>query len=85
MRLQDKLYALARFDRQFQFNPKAASIAYVPFAEDAEAGFIVAGLDYGLTDKVHVMPSVEVVTYSEAAVETPDSDVLARFTFYYKF
>ncbi|RME53485.1 MAG: hypothetical protein D6790_17650 [Caldilineae bacterium] len=85
VRLQDKLHALARFDRQFQPNPKASSIAYVPFAEDAEASFIVVGLDYALTDKVHVMPNVEVVTYSEAAGATSDSDVLARFTFYYKF
>ncbi|ARA91891.1 hypothetical protein AWN76_001050 [Rhodothermaceae bacterium RA] len=85
VRLQDRLHALARLDHQFQPNPRAESIAYVPFAPDAEASFIVAGLDYALTDQVHVMPNVEVVTYSNAAGATPDSDVLARFTFYYTF
>ena len=84
VRLSPDVNAFARFDRQFQPNPKAESIAYVPFAADAEANFIVAGLDYALTDKVHVMPNVEVVTYSEAVGATPDGDVLARFTFHYK-
>ena len=74
-----------RFDRQFQPNPKGEKVAYLPFAQTAEANFVVAGLDYAVNEKIHFMPNVETIFYANAAGATPDTDVIPRFTFFYKF
>jgi hypothetical protein len=83
--IDDKLSTFFRYDRQFQINPSAEKIAYLPFASAAEANFVVGGLDFAVTDAIRFMPNVEVVFYSNSEGETPDPDVLPRVTFFYRF
>lgn len=85
--LNDQVNIFARYDRQFQPNPAAGGIEYIPFATRGEANFIVGGLDVKLHDNVRIMPNVETVFYSEgeSGAETPDPEVMPRLTFYYQF
>ena len=85
LRLNDRMSAFGRYDRQFQPNPSGESIPYCPIAETGEANFIVGGLDIGVHDNVHFMPNVEVIFYSNAQGDAPSADVLPRLTFFYRF
>lgn len=85
-RLNERVNALARVDHQFQPNPFAGGIDYLPFSTTAEATFVVAGLDFALTEQVRLIPNVEAVFYGEAdSGVNPDPEVLPRLTFYYWF
>ena len=86
LRLTKKLNAFARFDRQFQANPFGKQIAYFPFATTSNTNLLIAGLDVGLHDAVRLMPNIEVVFYDdENGVETPETVVMPRMTFYFRF
>ena len=81
-------WAFARVDRNFDPNPGGDDIAYIPFAETAGNTFVVGGLDYWPTEKVGFSPNVEVVVYDDpddSSLEKPDTDVIPRFTFHFKF
>lgn len=82
-----KTAVFARVDGNSDPNPDGAGISYIPFDTTAKPTFIVAGLDFTLSSNVHVMPNVEMVTYSavESGDPEPDSDVIPRVTFFYKF
>lgn len=62
-------------------------IAYIPFDDTAKPLFMVFGLDFNVSPKVHIMPNVEMVSYSAVndGDPEPDTDVIPRVTFYYKF
>ncbi|MFQ5570335.1 MAG: porin [Rhodothermales bacterium] len=86
VKLNEHLHAFARFDHQFQPNPSGEKVAYIPFSKEAEANFVVGGLDYAVTDKIHFMPNVEAIFYGDVeGGEKPTTDVIPRLTFYYKF
>jgi Phosphate-selective porin O and P len=78
--------AFARVDRTFQANSSGEKISYIPFDKTAESTFIVAGLDFTPIKNVHLMPNIEAVTYgkNDAGV-TPDTDIIPRLSFYFKF
>ena len=81
-----KINLFARVDRNFNPNPSGEKIAYLPFDKTAKSTFIVAGLDFSPVKNVHFMPNVEIITYdSDSILPSPDSDVVPRLTFYYKF
>ena len=81
-----KTNLFARVDRQFDPNPKGNKISYIPFDKTAKSLFFVAGLDFTPIETVHLMPNVELVKYDENdAGVTPDTDIIPRLTFYYKF
>ncbi len=76
-----KLNLFERVDRLLDPNPKGESISYLPFASDSKATFILAGVDYGLNERVRLIPNMEIVLYDRGY----DSDVMLRFTFFYAF
>ena len=85
-KLTDKVWGFARVDRQFDANPDGAKISYIPFDNSAESTFLVGGVDIRPAKDVHLMPNVEAVIYDKNdAGFTPDTDVIPRFSFYYKF
>lgn len=88
-KVADKTTAFARVDGNSDPVVGGESISYIPFDETAKPLFIVGGLDFQLAAGVHMMPNVEMVSYSavDAAAKgtAPDSDVMPRVTFYYKF
>ena len=86
VKLSDKVSALARVDRMFDPNPSGEKISYIPFDKTAESTFGLAGLDFALSDKLHLIPNVEVVSYDKnAAGVTPDLDLIGRVTAYVKY
>ncbi len=84
--INPKTNIFARVDRQFDPNPRGNSISYIPFDETAKSTFFVGGLDFSTAKNVHIMPNVEMVKYDENdAGVTPDTDVIARVTTFFKF
>ena len=82
----EKTNLFARVDRMFDPNPSGSKISYIPFSSTAKSTFFVGGLDIMPIKDVHLMPNIEFVTYDEIdGGEKPDSDVIPRFSFYYKF
>ncbi|MFQ5641044.1 MAG: hypothetical protein ACE5IR_23955 [bacterium] len=85
-KFSDKVWGFARVDRCFDPNPDGAKISYIPFDATTESTFLLAGLDFIPAKNVHLMPNVEAVLYDEnGSGVSPDSDIIPRFTFYYKF
>ena len=85
-KVADKTSLFARVDRMFDPNPDGHKISYIPFDNTAKSTFLVAGLDFSPHKDVHLMPNVEVVLYekNDAGVK-PDTDLIPRLSFYYKF
>jgi len=82
----EDLWGYARFDRTVDPNASGAKIAYIPFDPSAASNLFIAGLDWSPRPKVHVEPNVEVVVYDAAPNgTTPDTDVIPRISFFYKF
>ncbi len=71
----------------FDANSSGPGISYIPFDDTAKANFIVAGVDLAPDKNVHMIPNAEIVIYSEpdGGGETPDTDIIARITAYFKF
>lgn len=85
-KLSEKVWGFARVDRVFNPNPDGRKISYLPFDPTAKSTLLIGGLDFRPINGVHLMPNIELVVYDETATGSkPDSDILPRFTFYYKF
>ena len=86
LKTSQKLAVVARVDRMFDPNSKAAKQVYIPFDPTAKSFFFVVGLDFIPIENVHLMPNVEVIIYdkNDEGV-TPHSDAIPRISFYYKF
>lgn len=80
---------LVRADRMFDPNPAGFTISYIPFDPSAKSTLLLGGVDFGdVASGVHVIPNLEVVVYDEiegSPGNTPDTDVIGRVTFYWKF
>lgn len=84
--LSENVEAFGRFDHMF--DPAPSGISYIPFDATAESSnFVLAGLSYSPGKNVYIMPNVEIVFYGEdeQTNETPDTDVIPRVTFFYRF
>jgi len=85
-RVSAAVWLFGRWDHLSDPNPYAAEQDYLPFAPDARSDFFLAGLDWAVSPRFHVMPNVEVVTYdAPGAGADPDTDVLPRVTVFYEF
>jgi hypothetical protein len=82
----DKICLIGRVDRLFEPNTLAAKQSYLPFDSSAKSTLLIAALDYAPLNDVRVTPNVEVVMYdkNEAGIK-PETDIVARFTFFYQF
>jgi len=83
-KIRNKMWGFVRVDRAFDPNPEGEEISYIPFFE-AKSIFILAGLDFSLDENTHIMPNIEFVTYDVDEDSAPDSDLIPRLTFYYKW
>lgn len=82
----NKTSLFARIDRMFHSNPDGEKIKYLPFDNTAKSTFFVGGLDFAPHEDVHLMPNIEVVVYDKNdAGDKPDTDLIPRFTLFYKF
>jgi len=75
-----------RADHLFDGHPSGSNNSYVPFAEDVESTFLVAGADFSLSEQVHLMPNVETIIYGENSQGiSPDTDLIPRLTLFWQF
>jgi len=78
--------AKAFFRADFLSNPvpDADKIAYLSLATNARPTLYIVGVDFALTENVHIIPNVEFVTYDEpVSGSKPNDDLFLRLTFYY--
>jgi len=83
-KIRNKVWGFVRADRAFDPNPDGEDISYIPFFE-AKSIFILAGFDFTFDENTHIMPNIEFVTYDVDKYSAPDSDLIPRLTFYYKW
>jgi hypothetical protein len=85
-KLLEKIWGFTRVDRLLDANPDGAKISYIPFEKTAKSTFFVGGIDFRPAKDIHFMPNVEVIRYDETGNGvSPDTDIIPRFSFYYKF
>ena len=78
----DRFAILARYDRMFDPNPRAAGIAYLPMDPDAKSNLMLVGLDVTIVEQFHIIPNLETVFYQAVGdEEAPRTDVVPRLTF----
>ncbi len=81
-RLSDRVSFLARYDRMFDPNPDAGTISYIPMDPTAKSNLLLAGFDFEVVDRFHLIPNIEVVFYDGVGgAEAPSTDVIPRVTF----
>ncbi|MGM0547160.1 MAG: porin [Bacteroidota bacterium] len=86
VQINERIKGYARADHLFDGYPNGSDNSYLPFAEDVESTFVVAGLDVNLAEQVHLMPNVETIFYGENLLgNTPDTDIIPRLTLFYEF
>ncbi len=84
--LTPNIYLLERIDRLPKGSAGAETIAYLPFAENTPATFILLGVDYTPIPEVHFIPNVETIVYDTPASATqPKNDIMLRFTVFATF
>jgi len=85
--VSDRVWLVGRVDRNFDPNPEGAKITFIPFDPTAANTFVIAAVDFRVRETVSVMPNVEIVVYDEpeAGGPTPDTDVIPRLTFFFRF
>jgi len=70
----------------FDPNSEGDKIPFIPFDPTAKSTFIVAGLDWHPVKDVAIIPNIEFINYEKNNVGvTPESDLISRLTFYWKF
>ncbi|MFQ5720461.1 MAG: hypothetical protein ACE5IK_13015 [Acidobacteriota bacterium] len=86
VKLKDRLTLLGRIDRMFDPNPEGDKIPYIPFDPSARSTFVLVGLDFAVRPSVSFIPNIETVFYdTPGSSPDPDTDVIARFTFFAHF
>lgn len=80
-----RLWGFARVDHLFDPNPNGNTIQFLPFANNTEATFTVAGVDFDAQKNIHLIPNVETIIYGRVGGARPRSDVVPRLTFAWNF
>jgi hypothetical protein len=75
-----------RADHLFDEYRGGSGNSYIPFAEDVESTFMVAGADFLLAEQIHLMPNIEAIFYGENDQGvSPDTNIIPRLTLYWTF
>ena len=78
----ERVNLLARYDRMATPIPDGAGISYFRMDPTSEGGFFLLGVDIAMTDNVHLIPNMEMVSYDDDAL---DSDIFLKTTFSIRF
>ncbi|PAU95601.1 hypothetical protein CK503_00615 [Aliifodinibius salipaludis] len=85
-KISDKTKGFLRADHLFGGYMGGSENSYIPFSEDVESTFMVAGADFFLSDQVHLMPNIETIVYGENNQGiSPDTDIIPRLTLFWNF
>lgn len=80
-RTSDKLAFLARVDRVLDANGSASGIAYLPMVNSARSTLLIAGIDYTVNRRFHLIPNIEAVSYEAVGGgAAPANDLMLRTT-----
>ncbi len=83
VRTSENTMPFFRVDRVSDPVPGADGISYFKMATTAAPTLYIAGVDFKLSENVHLVPNVELVTYRDPVVgPTPSNDVFIRLTFF---
>ncbi|MEX1123359.1 MAG: hypothetical protein WD491_07305 [Balneolales bacterium] len=75
-----------RVDHMFTPNPDGENIDFLPFSDEAESTFFIAGVDFQLEDGINLIPNIEGIIYGETSAGiTPRTDLIPRLTLFYSF
>ncbi len=85
-KLSEKFGIVARVDRMFTPNSRAASQVYLPFYANAKSTLFIFALDFFPVKQVHFTPNVEMIVYDrdDAGIQA-EKDIVPRITFFYRF
>jgi len=85
--VSENVWLVGRVDRNIDPNPEGNRILFLPFDRTAANIFVLAAVDFRVRDNISIMPNVEAVVYDEpeAGGEAPDSDIMPRLTFAWKY
>jgi hypothetical protein len=82
----EQVSILGRIDRNLDPNPQGEKIDFVPIDPTASSTLFLFGVDYSPVKDVSIIPNVEYVYYNENDEGvTPNSDLYAKLTFFWKF
>ena len=84
-RIANKLWGFARVDHLFDPNTDGNTIQFLPFANNTEATFTVAGVDIEVYKNIHLTPNLETIFYASVSGTRPRSDIVPRLTFAWNF
>ncbi len=86
VKTSEQISLVGRVDRQFEPNPLAAKQTYLPVDPTAKSTILIGAIDFAPHKDIRLTPNVEMIMYDENdAGYKPESDILARFTFFYQF
>jgi len=85
-KLGEKTSLVARVDRLMQPSPKGDNISYIPFDPNSKATFFLGGVEFRLTQKLHLTPNTIVIAYdrNDEGIR-PRTDFYLRLTFFFNF
>ncbi len=84
--LSERANLLARFDRALDPNPEGDRISYLVLSRNHEFDFFLAGFDWRLAPKLHLIPNLELVRYHDRpGFPTPEDLAIARLTVFFQF
>ena len=86
LKFSKKMVLITRYDRMFAPNSLAVDQQYIPFDPTAKSTLFIAGVDYSPLKNINFTPNIEIVYYDKNVErKRPDTDIIPRLTFYYKF
>lgn len=83
--LDKQLTGILRMDHMWDANPRAAEISYVPMSNFASSTLLIAGMDWQLHEKVHLIPNAEMVFYDNETIQDPENNVTLKATLFFSF
>lgn len=82
IKASEKVSLLGRFDHMTEPNPEAARIPYLTFDPTARSNLLMAGVDFALNERVHIIPNLQYVFYGAAGTAAaPKSELMLRATY----
>ncbi|RKY89354.1 hypothetical protein DRQ09_01495 [candidate division KSB1 bacterium] len=81
----EKIKGISRVDFVFDPIPEGDKIPYIKFDTNAKSKFFLFGIDFLLEKNIHIIPNIELVSYSKINGKKPDMEIIPRLTYFFKW
>lgn len=86
LKVSEKVECILRYDKMFDANPEAGSIAYLRFSPDAPSNLMIGALSWQAAKNVWIIPNIKYVFYSMPDEgDKPGDDLYLNMTLWFKF